>query len=196
MNVVIEKLSDVDMLRRLCDATRPDSAKPSTMTLEKIYMSEHSPIRSQLFYIRLEGVKTFVSVHLARHKIGVEHYVKSNRDDRGGDTEANRHTPVSHTMLINAQAILTMSRDRLCYTAHRETVATMTRIRRAMVEVDLDLARLMVPKCVYKGFCSEPAGCAPGVVAVLTAYKDSPYHARRELTNRLIQNAQTGETTC
>jgi hypothetical protein len=80
--IIIKKLTDESVLRRACDMTRKPGMVPSQMTLEKIYRCEHSPIRTQQFWIELHGIETFVSVHLVRHKIGVEHYIESNRDDR------------------------------------------------------------------------------------------------------------------
>ena len=46
-----------------------------------ILKAEHSPIRTLMFTIRLT-IPYFVSVHLVRHKIGIEHYVQSQRNDR------------------------------------------------------------------------------------------------------------------
>ena len=42
----------------------------------KMLKAEHSPIRTLMFTIRLT-IPYFVSTHLVRHKIGVEHYVQS-----------------------------------------------------------------------------------------------------------------------
>ncbi len=48
----------------------------------KMLMSEHSPIRCLQFRIRLENLPYWVSVHLVRHKLGVEHFVSTQRNDR------------------------------------------------------------------------------------------------------------------
>lgn len=81
VEIIIEKLTDDRILRRACDMTRKAGMVPSQMTLEKIYRCEHSPIRTQQFWIELRGIETFVSVHLVRHNVGVSHFVESNRED-------------------------------------------------------------------------------------------------------------------
>ena len=145
--------------------------KPSEMTLEKIYRCEHSPVRTQLFWIEMQGIETFVSVHLVRHKYGVEHFVESNRDDRGGSNAVDRLTPVNHGMLANAQALINMSKKRLCYASHRTTVAQWMKLKKAMKSTDPALSSAMVPECVYRnGFCPELRECKPGLAAVMKAY--------------------------
>lgn len=181
ITVTVRKLTGLDELRAACDATRHPGQTPSSATLERMYRCEHSPIRSQLFWLRLENLPTFVSVHLVRHKIGVEHFVESNRDDRGGagDSVVTRETPVTHSMLINAEALLGMARKRLCHASHRETRAVMHRIRRALQDVDPDLEKLLVPQCVVRGYCPELKPCHPGPAAVIRAHSDSWYCQER-----------------
>ena len=143
------------------------------MPLRKIYQSEHSPIRTQLFWIEMINIPTFVSVHLVRHKIGVEHFVMSNRDDLGGKNNVeSRLTPVNHAILINAQALIFIGRRRLCYKSHRMTVAVMRKIVKAVREVDPDLADYIVPECVYRnGYCPELSECRPGLTNIVNAYQ-------------------------
>lgn len=171
--IVIQKLTDERLMRRACDMTRKAGMVPSQMTLEKIYQCEHSPIRTQMFWIELRNIPTFVSVHLVRHNIGATHFVESNRDDRGGagDDVVTRESPVNHGMIINAQAIINMSRKRLCYASHRSTVAVWMKLKKAMKKVDPALSDAMVPECKYRnGFCPELRECKPGLEAVMKAY--------------------------
>lgn len=126
---------------------------------EKWYLSEHSPIRTQMFWIEMFDIPTFVSVHLVRHKIGVEHFVRSNRVDRGGNSEANRNTSINHAMLINAQALITMSRKRLCKKASAETREVFVAIKDIIGNIDNDLHKCMVPECQYRGRCTELKSC-------------------------------------
>lgn len=171
MKIVIEKLIGERIMRRACDMTRKPGMVPSQMTLEKIYRCEHSPMRTQTFWIELHGIETFVSVHLTRHKFGVEHFVESNRDDRGGSGKEDRYTPVNHGMCVNAQALVNMSLKRLCYASHTRTVAAWSKLRRAMGKVDPALKDAMVPACVYRnGICPELRECKPGLAAVMRAY--------------------------
>lgn len=146
--------------------------KTSKASLARMLMAEHSPIRTLRFWIEIEGLPSFVSVHLVRHKIGVEHFVQSMRDDRGGGPPetVTRLTEVRHGLEINAQALITMSRKRLCLHSHRSTVATWARVRRAMMAVQPEVAACMVPECAYRGFCPEMRECGPGAKKVMAAY--------------------------
>lgn len=156
MQVTCAKLTNRALMNRACSMT---SGREANVPLGKMYLAEHSPIRTQLFWIEMEDIPTFVSVHLVRHKIGVEHFVRSNREDRGGNGEATRMTPVNHAMLINAQALITMSRKRLCGKAHPTTREVMRRIKDAVRGCDPDLAEHMVRECEYRGFCTELQSC-------------------------------------
>lgn len=126
---------------------------------KRMYMSEHSPIRTQLFGIEMIDIPTFVSVHFVRHKIGVEHYVKSNRTDRGGDGTEDRSTPVNHYMFINATALIYLSRKRLCSNASPETREVMRLIKEQIETIDPALAHCMIPECVYRSGCPEFKCC-------------------------------------
>ena len=159
MRVYIEKITNVDLMRRACTFTTHGQVD-SLMSLDKIYRCEHSPMRTQLFWIEMMAIPSFVSVHLVRHKHGVEHYVQTMRDDRGAQEVANRLTEVNHAMLINAQAIINMARKRLCMKAHPETRLVFEHIKDHMKTVDPDLAKYMVPECVYRGdVCHELKPC-------------------------------------
>ena len=164
MKVTVEKITNIDLLRKACESTM-QSGKTSSITLDAMYRCEHSPIRTQLFWLTMDNLPTFVSVHCVRHKIGVEHYVRSNRPDRGGNGEANRKTPIMHSALLNAEAIINMAKKRLCYQAHPETRMAMIAIKEAVEHADADLARYMVPQCVYRGgVCPELKPCGKYLV--------------------------------
>lgn len=156
MKITAMKLTDEKLMQRACQFTID---KETNISLEKIYRCEHSPMRTQIFWVEMCDIPTFVSVHLIRHKIGVEHFVKSNRDDRGGNGDEDRNTPVNHAMLINAEALITMARKRLCRKAHPKTVEVMEAIRQAVRDEDLELYKRMVKNCVYRGGCYEPVSC-------------------------------------
>lgn len=173
MKIVIKDMTVDSIMRRACDMTRKPGVKPSTITRAKLLKCEHSPVRLIRFWIELIGIPTFVSVHIVRHKTGVEHFVESNRDDRGGagDTVVNRLTPVNHGMDLNAAALVAMSRKRLCYASHVKTVAVWRKLRKHMHDVCPDTAQAMRPECVYRnGFCPELRECKPGLERVMKAY--------------------------
>lgn len=157
--IVAEKITDISLARRAIERTSR-YVQTSKANLHQIYQWEHSPIRTQLFYIEMTDIPTYVSVHFVRHSIGVTHYVLSNRADRGGSGSEDRMTPVNHSMLINAQAIINMERLRLCYQADEVTREVALEIKEAIRLVDQDLAHFLVPDCVYRGgVCVQPKPC-------------------------------------
>lgn len=159
MIIKVKKITDETLARETAKATTIGSTTIK-QSLLSMYKSEHSPIRSQLFLITMIGIPTSVSVHFVRHKIGVEHFVQTNRPDRGGDGGANRNTPVNHAMLINAQSLIDIAKIRLCNKAEKPTREIMGKIVRSIKRIDPALASLMVPKCVYRnGICCEPKPC-------------------------------------
>lgn len=172
MNIIIKELTSVEDVRRACEMTM--HGQVSRISLRNIYKCEHSPARVREFWIELQGIPTFVSVHLVRHKHGVEHFVQSMRDDLyiGEDVVVTRETPVNHGMKINAQALINMSRKRLCYKAHVKTVAVWRKLLKEVAKVDPDLAHWMVPECVHRGsWCPELRECKPSLERVVKAYE-------------------------
>lgn len=158
MEVSVTKLTDLKLAQRACQFTL-HSQNATSIPLDKLYKCEHSPLRTQMFWVELKGIPSFVSVHLTRHKIGVEHFVQTMRDDRGAGEVADRNTPVNHAMLVNAQALINMSRKRLCKKASPETRRVMQQIMHMVEEVDHDLYLYMVPDCMYRNGCYETASC-------------------------------------
>lgn len=134
----------------------------------KILRSEHSPIRTLMFTIRME-VPYWVSVHFCRHKYGVEHYVTSQRNDRQSRydrNEAPQGAFVTHVMDVNAQELMQMARMRLCGQASKETQEVMRAICNEVIEVNPEFAEFLRPKCLIHGGCNEfkPCGLYRNVV--------------------------------
>jgi hypothetical protein len=96
-----------------------------------------------------------------RHKIGIEHFVKSQRTDRTGiDRQVlEQGALVSHECEANAQALITISRKRLCSCASPETRQAWQLVKDKVAECEPELAKCMVRECVYRGFCPEMFGC-------------------------------------
>lgn len=157
MQITVTKITDKALLDLACSYTVNKDVHVKDM--KAFYMSEHSPIRTQLFLIEMKDIPTFVSVHFVRHNVGVIHFVKSNRADRGGDTVVDRLTPVNHMMIANAQALINISRKRLCSKASPETQEIMETIANKIHEVDAALAMCMLPECQYRGGCTEINSC-------------------------------------
>lgn len=151
-----------------------DSGKyPSPEWKKKILLAEHSPIRLLEFTIKMTDIPSWVSVHLVRHKIGVEHFVKSQRTDRTGidRNKLPQDSPVTHTMRINAQALIFISRRRLCTQASLETRQLWGEVIDAIGEYEPEIASVCVPDCIYRGFCPEMKPCG---------YSDSEAYLHRK----------------
>lgn len=79
--VSVRKLTDIELLREACETTFLGTSHAS---LSSLYKSEHSPVRTQLFWISLKNIPLFVSTHLLRHHVGSVPFQLSCRDDRKG----------------------------------------------------------------------------------------------------------------
>lgn len=128
----------------------------------KLLESGHSPIRTLWFAFRME-IPYWVSVHFCRHKIGVEHYVQSQRNDRQNKydrTIAPQGELVSHVMYVNADELIKMSHSRLCKQASLETQEVMKEIVNLVLETNPEFKSVLVPRCVYRnGKCTEFFSC-------------------------------------
>jgi hypothetical protein len=121
--------------------------------------AEHSPIRSIKLTIRFEGIPYYVAMHFARHKVGVEHYVSTQRTDRTGKERGMQDAPVCYTMVANAQAIINISRKRMCRKADKATIAVWYAALDEIEKVEPELRAACVPECIYRGFCPERDSC-------------------------------------
>lgn len=136
-------------------------AYPTSEWKRKLIMSEHSPIRRMKFYWRWQAIKYWVSVHIVRHKIGIEHWVNTQRTDRTGvdRDEIPQSALVNHACEADAQAMINMSRRRLCNCAAAETRQAWQAVKDKTAKVEPELASCMVRECVYRGFCPEMFPC-------------------------------------
>jgi thymidylate synthase ThyX len=149
------------------NAARTTSGKKETQNLpsssykKRMLLAEHSPIRQLIFRFRWEGIPYWVSTHLVRHKIGVEHFVQSSRSDRTGvdRNELKQSELVNHEILINAQALINISRKRLCTKASPETQQAWKILLEAVKTQEPELYECCVPECIYRGFCPEESSC-------------------------------------
>ena len=157
MEIIVKKLTDEALMRRACEMTM--HGVESKMTLDKIYQCEHSPMRTQMFWIEMLDIPSFVSVHFRTHSVGITHFVTSNREDRGGGENVDRWTPVNHGMFLNAQSLVNLARKRLCTKAHVATREVMNGICNELLLEDPDLSAYMLPECIYRGGCFEPKSC-------------------------------------
>lgn len=163
MKAKVTKITDWPLVYQLALATAGVEATDKKPTMEwrrKMMRARHSPVRALQFVVQLE-VPYWVSVHLVRHKVGVEHFVRSQRTDRTGipRDKLPQDEPVSHTMLINAEALVNISARRLCNKASEETRAAWQLVVDELKWIDPVVAEFCVPQCHTHGGCIEMYPC-------------------------------------
>lgn len=127
----------------------------------KILLAEHSPIRNLTFTWTWVDLPSWISVHFVRHKIGIEHFVSTQRTDRTGVDRDKKpqDAPVTHKCVANAQAIINISRKRMCNKAHVETRRAWDLVSDKLFGVCIELWAVCVPECIHRGFCPEFKSC-------------------------------------
>lgn len=133
--------------------------EPSDSWKAKMILAEHSPIRLVEYDWTWEEIRQWVTAHLVRHHAGCEKFVHTQRGDR-------RKLPIERDklpqgtrndmdMTANIQALINISRKRLCSCASPETREAWKEVVEKIREIDPVLADKMVPECIYRGFCPE-----------------------------------------
>ena len=158
---VIGSWRDVADAARTTIRLEEGTKEPSSRWKKRILLSEHSPIRKLCFNWKWIDLPYWVSVHFVRHKFGIEHFVSTQRSDRTGEdrTASRQDAPVMNECFANAQAVMFMSRRRLCSQASPETRAAWKQVVDAIAEQEPEIGACCVPECVYRGFCPEFKPC-------------------------------------
>ena len=166
----ITNLEQVTSWKRVLNAARRTIGKdqlnkePSDSWKAKMLLAEHSPIRLLEYDWSWGDIRQWVTAHLVRHHEGCEKFVHTQRGDRrkiledyGVETrdELPQGALNDMDMTANAQALINISRKRLCNCASKETREAWTQVKEAIAEIDPVLASKMVPECLYRGFCPE-----------------------------------------
>lgn len=129
---------------------------------KKILAARHSPIRYLRFSFLLEGIPSFVSVHLCRH-VHAQPYVKSQRNDRQSDYDRNKapqDSPVDMIWDISGEEMLIVANKRLCMKASKETREIVQTMCNLVEEKCPEFKGLLVPMCEYHGgTCHEMYPC-------------------------------------
>ena len=135
--------------------------EPTIDFKKKILISEHSPIRLIEIKWRWEGIKSWISVHFARHWLGWDKWISTQRNDRTGvdRDKSPQDTPVNYDGKGNAQALIKVARFRLCNSAHPETRAYMEDLKESIHEFEPELSDVMQRNCIYRGGCPEFNPC-------------------------------------
>lgn len=141
----------------------PLDKEPSDEWKYKLLLAEHSPIRLVEYDISFDGIKQWITVHLVRHWLGFIPFVHSQREDRRKLDCSRDELPQGSLndmdVAANAQAMINVSRKRLCNCASKETREAWEAVKKEVETVDPMMAKAMVPNCIYRGFCPEDKSC-------------------------------------
>ena len=168
-DIQLDHLEPVTSWKRVLNAARRTVGKeyidkePSLSWKAKVLLAEHSPIRLLEYDFGWKKIRQWVTTHLVRHHEGCEKFVHSQRSDR-------RELPCDRDhiyqgakndmdMTCNAQAMINISRKRLCNCASKETREAWKLVMDELSKVDPILKNKCVPECVYRGFCPELQSC-------------------------------------
>lgn len=138
---------------------KPLEKEPSEEWKGWMLLAEHSPIRLVEYDISYTDIRQWVTVHLVRHWLGFIPFVHTQREDRRALDCSRDELPQGSLndmdVSANAQALINVSRKRLCATASKETREAWQKTKEAIAEIDPTMASKMVPNCIYRGFCPE-----------------------------------------
>jgi len=170
MKVIVKANTDIQEVAEAAAETQGVKASPLTVDKWLKWLhSEHSMIRVYQISIELIGIPYYVSVHLVRHKIGVEPFVRSQRDTSMNPVEYDRckapqDALVNHRMVLNPQALINISQVRMCNKADKATRGVWNEVFLAIKGHENPyvsaIANVMMPRCEYRGgVCHELKPC-------------------------------------
>ena len=138
----------------------PLGKEPSTDFKRRILMAEHSPIRDITVKFRWNYIPYWVAMHWKTHHW--ESRVNSQRNDRQKEYDRNQapqDVPVDFIGDANVQSLIDTWRKRLCRQAAPETRRYAEDFKETLYEQEPEIASVLVPNCVYRGFCPEMYPC-------------------------------------
>lgn len=137
--------------------------EPTSNWRNRILRSEHSPIRTIQFKWRWINLPYWASTHFCRHWLGFTNFVKSQRTDRNnGDSRDKKpqDAPVIHEVEANIQALINVSRKRLCNCASKETRESWQTFLNSIKDKHPEVYNACRRECVYRnGMCPEFYSC-------------------------------------
>lgn len=158
---------DIDWkkIKSACMTTISKEAGPKEPTSEwkrRLLLCEHSPIRRGSISWKFDEIPYCISTHFVRHHEGVEKWVGTERADRTevkDRSERSQMDMVPMEMEANIQALINISRKRLCTAADPITREYWKAVLEAIKEYDEDIYWVCVPECVRCGGCPEYNPC-------------------------------------
>jgi thymidylate synthase ThyX len=124
--------------------------------------AEHSQIKLVEYLISFKALRQWVGVHILRHPF-VLPFIHSQREDRRELDVPRDELPQGalndQDFVMNAQALINVSRKRLCNCASKETREAWKAVKDEIAKTEPNMAAVMVPNCIYRGFCPERESC-------------------------------------
>lgn len=140
----------------------PLDKEPSREFKLRSLYAEHSQIKLVEYLIQFKALRQWVGVHLLRHPF-ILPFIHSQRADRRDNPVPRDEMPQGslndQDFVINAQAMINISRKRLCNCASKETREAWQAVKNEVEKIDPEMAQVMVRQCVYRGFCPEMNSC-------------------------------------
>ena len=162
------RITDFDIdwmkIKSACMTTISKEAgkEPTQEWKRKLLLCEHSPIRRGTISWKFDEIPYCISTHFVRHHEGVEKWVGTERADRTEIKDRSQRSQmdmVPMEMEANIQAIINISRKRLCTSADPLTIKYWKAVLEAIKEYDEDIYWACVPECVRCGGCPEYKSC-------------------------------------
>lgn len=152
---------DVGDAARVTIGMEAGEGEPSSSWKRRMLLCEHSPIRKIHINWKWTDLLWWVQTHFTRHKYGVEWWVSTSRSDRTGvdRNTIGQDAPVNVEGEANIQAIINISRKRLCNQASKETRVAWKAFLCKLAQVEPEIDSVCVPDCIYRGWCYEYRSC-------------------------------------
>lgn len=163
------RITDFDIdwmkIKSACMTTISKEAgkEPTQEWKRRLLLCEHSPIRRGTISWKFDEIPYCISTHFVRHHEGVEKWVGTERADRTEIKDRSQRSQmdmVPMEMEANIQAIINISRKRLCTSADPLTIKYWKAVLEAIKEYDEDIYWACVPECVRCGGCPEYNSCS------------------------------------
>jgi hypothetical protein len=137
MNIIVKKLSDVDLLR---EANAFTTGHESNMGLRTAYRLMHTPVRTQMFVVKLIDIPLFAASQIIRAHVGVEKWMLIKRTDRGGEDFREACSDVSRKIRERLQNICERIRSDVIV-SYGDIADDMKEMMKAVDEIDTFPAR-------------------------------------------------------
>lgn len=148
---------DVLDVARVSMGKDSDDREPTNKWKKQILLSGHTPVREIEYIFIVKEIPYWIVMHFVRHHEGITHTVSTQRTDRTGidRDKLPQDALVTWRFRLNANALMTISRARLCASAGEDVAGVWGAIISEIERIDPVLYSVLVPECIYRGTCYE-----------------------------------------